>query len=146
MKFELLSTWGGWDQTTIPDNLEIEFQTDESAQRFQASLRDICFIYGLTANRTTGDTVIGTGTYVELSEDDDGNVIFDLSPIRVKTNYAELESELESLLRLIFEQQDRRDSSATRSEQLRHLEEWLSARNIACDVSELYLRISREGE
>lgn len=41
MEFKLLSTWGGWDQTTIPDNLEIELQTDESTERFEASLRDI---------------------------------------------------------------------------------------------------------
>ncbi|WP_410767534.1 hypothetical protein [Haloferax sp. DFSO60] len=139
VEFELLSEWGGWEHTTILDDLEVEFRADSSSREFESSLRDICHVLGLVRHRTGGETVIGTGAVIELSFGEGDRLDISVNSLQSQTSVQELENKLTSLVHTISTEKDQAKGLEYREQEIEHLNRWLVRRGVGYDVEKILL-------
>lgn len=141
IEFTLESAWGGWDETSIPDNLEITLRTNDTTHQMEASLRELLELYGMALHEREGTITVGTGKYIELERCNDV-IRFRKPPLDIRTTFEELQDALEPLLAATFEAQDKNGKQDMRAEQLTHEQQRLRRHEIEYDVQALYNRFS----
>lgn len=143
IEFELCSAWDGWEMSWLPDNLTVECRTADESRKYNASLRNICEMYGYAHHQKSGGDFFGTGGRFKISENDSGGITFKFGAQVTQTTYRELAEELESLMRAVFREQDRinaedSDRDERREKALAEMTDKVSRYGVAFDVEQCY--------
>lgn len=140
IEFQLDRAFGGWQDTSTPDNLEITVTANGTTHQMEASLRELLQLYGATLHSEEVQVVVGTGSTVQLVEKN-GWLRFKKYPLDVRTTYDELQEALENLIKQVFQVKNQKGSAEEREDQLAYLEAWLEKQDVGFDVNELYRKL-----
>lgn len=137
LEFELMDAWRGWRHASTPDNLKVNFRLDGTTRRIDSSLELLLELYGHVVNRSECHLVGGSGTAFEIEERPTG-VQFRINySVAADTTFAELECELDPLLRETFWMHDRLGRER-REAVLAEVQQLVDDRGVGYDVHALY--------
>lgn len=139
IEFELVSEYGGWESTAIPDDLKVAVQTKAGSTTINASLDELLRAYGHVYNRKGGTVPVYTST-IEFQFDGD-TCHLTLPPIEVDVRTSELSRAFEALFSSIFDAKDRADPGE-REKQLEYVRSKLVEKDLEYNVLELYEEVT----
>lgn len=139
--FELKDEWDGWSGIAIPDDMDVQLQTADTSHEMQISLIRLLELYGLAVHRKSGEMTVGTGSSVEII-DENNHIRLKKYPLNIRTTFEDLEESLELLLRQVFIRKDEREGPNEREESIRYAEKKLQENDIDYDVKALYRRLT----
>lgn len=132
-----MDAWRGWRHATTPDNLKVDFRLDGTTRRIDSSLELLLEFYGHVVHESECHLVGGTGTTFEIEERPTG-VRFRINySVAADTTFAELERELDPLLRETFWMHDRLGRERREAE-LANIQRHVDDRGVGYDVHALY--------
>jgi hypothetical protein len=143
IELELIDEWDGWSGIAVPDDMTVEIQTDDTTAEMQISLLKLLELYGCILHQKPRKLTIGTGSSVEITDEDE-YVRLTKYPIEVRTTFDALQQSLDRLLRQVFARKDEREGLEERGKAFRYAEKKLRENDLEYDVETLYQRLSNE--
>lgn len=137
--FELVSEYGGWETTAIPDDLEVDVRTETESTTIDASLAELLRAYAHVHHRKEGTVLVYTST-IEFQFDGD-TCHLTLPTIEVDVPTQELSRAFETLFSEVFEIKDETDP-VKREEQLEYVRSKLDEKGLAFDVEAFYEEVT----
>lgn len=132
------SVHGGWEDVANPDDVVVTLTLDRTTHEFYPSARDLVRMYDAVVDGREESFTIGTADRISYESIDDELVRVDLAPVSFNVERGVWISELEDLLRTVFEAKDEQSTTAQRADGIEAIQLWLDDHSGETDVEALY--------
>lgn len=76
LQFDLLRCYEGWVAAQTPDNMVIKVEVNSESMEVYMSLRELSEILSRVENEIGGETMVGTGSIIDIEFNNDKDIVF----------------------------------------------------------------------